>query len=220
MTPIHTTPRTLVTLSVCLLAVGLWQIGEGSWIYVKARLAQYLLQRAWSRTLAGRTDVRPWPWADTYPVARLMAPSMHVDLIVLNGSYGRTMAFGPGYAEASAFPGSPGTTVLTGHRDTHFRFLKRLKRQDEIIIETVRRTSERYRVHSTRIVDARTASIRLTEGTDELALVTCYPFDTVLTGGPLRYVVTAIRVPSALPRSTDRRGGTESAGRGELTPQT
>jgi sortase A len=218
MIPIRTTSRTLVMLSVCLLAVGLWQIGEGSWIYAKARLAQYLLQRAWSHTLAGRTGVRPWPWADTYPVARLMAPSMHVDLIVLNGSYGRTMAFGPGYAEASAFPGSPGTTILTGHRDTHFRFLKRLKRQDEIIIETVRRTSERYRVHSTRIVDARTASMSLTGGMDELALVTCYPFDTVLTGGPLRYVVRAIRVPSALPRSTDRPSGTESAGRGESMP--
>jgi sortase A len=198
MTPVRATPRTLVMLSVCLLAVGLWQIGEGSWIYAKARLAQYLLQRAWSRTLAGETDVAPWPWADTYPVARLRVPSMRVDLIVLNGSYGRTLAFGPGYAEASAYPGSAGTTIVTGHRDTHFHFLKRLKRQDEIVIETVLGTAERYRVHSTGIVDARIASITLAEGKDQLALVTCYPFDTVLTGGPLRYVVMALRVPSAL----------------------
>lgn len=209
MTPVRTTPCALAMLTVCLLAAGLWQIGEGSWIYAKARLAQYLLQRAWSRTLTGQTEVRPWPWADTYPVAKLRVPSMHIDLIVLNGSYGRAMAFGPAYAEASAFPGSPGTTIFTGHRDTHFRFLRRLKRQDEIVIETVRGISHRYRVHSTRIVDSRTASISLTEGRDELALVTCYPFDTVLTGGPLRYVVTAIRVPSARPRSIDRPSCTE-----------
>ena len=218
MTPVRTTPCTLVILSVCLLAVGLWQIGEGSWIYAKARLAQYLLERAWSRTLAGQTDVAPWPWADTYPVAKLRVPSMHVDLIVLNGSYGRALAFGPGYAESSAFPGSPGTTIVTGHRDTHFRFLRRLKREDEIVIETVRGTLQRYRVHSTRIVDSRTASITLGKGRDQLALVTCYPFDTVLTGGPLRYVVTAIRVPSALPRSIDRPGGRQSAERGESAP--
>jgi sortase A len=218
MSPIRTTPRPLVMLAVCLLAVGLWHIGEGSWIYAKARLAQHLLQRAWSRTLAGERAAKPWPWADTYPVARLTVPSMHIDLIVLNGAYGRTLAFGPGYSESSAFPGSPGTTILNGHRDTHFRFLRRLKRQDEIVIETVQRTSLRYLVQSGDIVDARTASIRLATGEDRLTLVTCYPFDSLVTGGPLRYVVTAIRVPSALPRSIDRPAGRESEAPGESAP--
>ena len=173
-------------------------------MYAKARLAQYLLQRAWSRTLAGETAVKPWPWADTFPVAKLIVPSMHIDLIVLNGAYGRTLAFGPGYSEPSAFPGSPGTTILTGHRDTHFRFLRRLRQQDEIVIETVHQRPQRYIVQRSQIVDARTASIRLTEGKDQLTLVTCYPFDTVFTGSPLRYVVTAIRVPSSPLRSIDR----------------
>jgi sortase A len=215
MTPIRTTSWTLVMLPACLLAVGLWQIGEGSWIYAKARLAQCLLQRAWLRTLAGETATKPWPWADTYPVARLRVPSMDIDVIVLNGAYGRTLAFGPGYAESSAFPGSPGTTILTGHRDTHFRFLSRLKRHDEIVIETVQRRSQRYRVQSTEIVDARTASIGLATERDQLSLVTCYPFDTVLTGSPLRYVVTAIHVPSSRPRSTDRPDDRESEAPGE-----
>ena len=220
MSPIQTTPRPLVILTAFLLAVGLWQVGEGSWIYAKARLAQYLLQRAWSRTLGGETAARPWPWADTYPVAKLRVPSMHIDLIVLNGAYGRTLAFGPGYSESSAFPGSSGTTILTGHRDTHFRFLRRLGRQDEIVIETVRRTSRRYLVQSSQIVDARTAAISLNDMEDKLILVTCYPFDTVLTGGSLRYVVTATRAPAALPRSIDRPGGRESEAREESTPPT
>jgi len=218
MSPIQTTPRPLVMLMVCFLAVGLWQIGEGSWIYAKARLAQLLLQWAWSRTLAGESTAKPWPWADTYPVAKLTVPSMQIDLIVLNGAYGRTLAFGPGYSESSAFPGSPGTIILTGHRDTHFHFLKRLKRQDEIMIETTQRTSQRYLVQSSQIVDARTASIRLTKGGNQLTLVTCYPFDTVFTGGPLRYVVTAIRVPSAPLRSIDRPAGREWEARGGSTP--
>jgi sortase A len=220
MSPIQATPRPLVILTAFLLAVGLWQVGEGSWIYAKARLAQYLLQRAWSRTLGGETTARPWPWADTYPVAKLRVPSMDIDLIVLNGAYGRTLAFGPGYSESSAFPGSSGTTILTGHRDTHFRFLRRLGRQDEIVIETVRRTSRRYLVQSRQIVDARTAAISLNDMEDTLILVTCYPFDTVLTGGPLRYVITATRAPAALPRSIDRPGGRESEGREESTPPT
>jgi len=202
MSPIRTTPRTLVILSVCLLAVGLWQIGEGSWIYAKARLAQYLLQRAWSRTLAEETTVKPWPWADTWPVARLTVPSKHIDLIVLNGAYGRTLAFGPGYAESSSFPGSPGTTILTGHRDTHFEFLKQLKQDDEIMLETAAGITRRYLVQDSQIVDARTASIDLPDGEDQLVLVTCYPFDAIVPGGALRYVVTAVEIDVQRNRTT------------------
>lgn len=209
MSPIRKAPRALVMLTACLLAVGLWQIGEGSWIYAKARLAQFLLQRAWSRTLAGESTVKPWPWSDTWPVARLRVPSQGIDVIVLNGAYGRTLAFGPGYAESSSFPGSPGTTILTGHRDTHFEFLKRLKQDDEIVVETAAGSAQRYLVLDSQIVDDRTASIGLADGEDQLVLVTCYPFDTIVPGGPLRYVVSAAPRTSTLPHSTDRPAGTE-----------
>jgi len=215
MSPSRTTPSALVMLTACLLAVGLWQMEEGSWIYAKARLAQFLLQRAWSRTLAGETIVRPWPWADTWPVARLRVPSKGIDLIVLNGAYGRTLAFGTGYAESSSFPGSTGTTVLTGHRDTHFEFLKHLKRDNEIMLETTAGSTQRYLVQDSQIVDARTASIDLADGEDHLVLVTCYPFDTIVPGGPLRYVVSAARLPSTRPRSIDRPAGREWAARRE-----
>lgn len=194
MSRIRPTPRTLVFLAVCLLAVGSWQIGEGSWIYAKAGLAQYLLQRAWSRTLAGEPNVKPWPWADTWPVARLTVPSRNIDLIVLNGAYGRTLAFGPGYVESSAFPGRPGTTIITGHRDTHFSFLNRLKQQDEILLETANAQQERYHVQDERIADAQVASIALNDDENRLVLVTCYPFNAIIPGGPLRYVVSAERV--------------------------
>jgi sortase A len=209
MSPVRKAPRALVMLTACLLAVGLWQIGEGSWIYAKARLAQFLLQRAWSRTLAGESTVKPWPWADTWPVARLRVPSQGIDVIVLNGAYGRTLAFGPGYAESSSFPGSPGTTILTGHRDTHFEFLKRLKQDDEIVVETAAGSTQRYLVLDSQIVDDRTASIGLADGEDQLVLVTCYPFDTIVPGGPLRYVVSAAPRTSTLHHSTDRPAGTE-----------
>ena len=135
--------------------------------------------------------MKPWPWADTWPVARLIVPTHHIDLIVLNGAYGRTLAFGPGYAESSAFPGSTGTTILTGHRDTHFQFLKRLTQHDEIVIETAGGKNRRYLIRDIRIVDSREVSIWLGPGADRLILVTCYPFDAIVAGGPLRYVVTA-----------------------------
>jgi len=186
------TRRTLLIGAAALLAgVGLWQLGQGAWIYVKARLAQRLLQRAWARTLRGEPEARPWPWADTWPVARLQVPAHGVDLIVLAGVSGRTLAFGPGHAPGSAVPGAPGTAIVAGHRDTHFRFLERLKQGDEIIVEVPGLRRSRLRVQETSVVDSRTAVIRTEDRSAGLVLVTCYPFDAVRPGGALRYVVTA-----------------------------
>ena len=131
MSPIRSTSRLLTMLMAGLLASGCWQIGEGSWVYAKARLAQLLLQRAWSRALAGEPMPKPWPWADTWPVARLHMTQPHVDVIILSGASGRTLAFGPGHASSTALPGQEGTMIVTGHRDTHFRFLKDVKPKDE-----------------------------------------------------------------------------------------
>lgn len=191
MNPFRPSPRTLTGLMVFLLAIGLWQIGEGSWIYAKAGLAQHLLQRAWSRTLAGEAGVKPWPWADTWPVARLIVPSQHIDQIVLEGAHGRTLAFGPGHVESAGPIGSSGTIILTGHRDTHFRFLQRLERNDVIELDATTGQRRRYRVKETRIADSRSASIEIEQNQSQLVLVTCYPFDSPMPGTLWRYVVIA-----------------------------
>ena len=206
MNPIRPTPRVLTGLMVFLLAISLWQIGEGSWIYAKAWLAQHLLQRAWSRTLAGETGVKPWPWADTWPVARLIVPSQHIDQIVLEGAYGRTLAFGPGHVELAQPIGSSGTIILTGHRDTHFRFLKRLQPNDVIELETASGNRRHYRVQKTRVEDSRTGAIDITHDRTQLVLVTCYPFEAIQTGGPLRYVVTATMEGTELKRRERKNG--------------
>jgi hypothetical protein len=59
-----------------LLVLGVWQLGEGLYIQAKAQLAQILVRSAWERTLAGERQVKPWPWADTWPVARHPAPEV------------------------------------------------------------------------------------------------------------------------------------------------
>ena len=178
--------------AVALLAsVGAWELGHGAWIHAKAQLAQLLLQRAWERTLRGEAAAKPWPWADTWPVARLRVPAHNVDLIVLAGVSGRTLAFGPGHAPDSALPGSPGTEIVTAHRDTHFRFLERVRRGDEILVEAPGRPLTRFRVQELSIVDSRSAVIRTETRAAALVLMTCYPFDALVPGGPLRYVVTA-----------------------------
>jgi sortase A len=181
----------VAVLTAALLVVGVWQLGHGLWIPLKARLAQYLLHRAWALTLAGVSHVKPWPWADTWPVARLIVPAHGADLIVLAGVSGRTLAFGPGHAPASALPGAPGMAIITGHRDTHFRFLEHVEPGEEIVAEVPGRPPARFRVTEVSVVDSRKAVIADAGSSPGLALTTCYPFRAIVPGGPLRYVVIA-----------------------------
>jgi len=183
--------KTVGLVVVLLVGVGAWHVGHGTWIHVKARLAQHLLQRAWARTLAGEREVKPWPWADTWPVARLTAPALGVDLIVLAGASGRTLAFGPAHADGSARPGAEGTAIVSGHRDTHFAFLARVQPGEALVMEVPGRAPAVFRVRETAVVDARTAVIARADGVVALVLLTCYPFDAITAGGPLRYVVAA-----------------------------
>ena len=177
-----------------LLALGFWQLGQGAYIPAKAWLAQELMQRAWLRVSAGEDRAAPWPWADTWPVARLSAKSHDVDLIVLAGGSGRTLAFGPGHLSASALPGETGNMVIAGHRDTHFAFLRDLEPGHRVSIESFSGVITVYEVIGLNVVDSRKGSLLLDTDDAVLTLVTCYPFDAVDPGGPLRYVVTARRV--------------------------
>ena len=174
-----------------LLALGFWQFGQGAYIPAKAWLAQELMQRAWIRTGAGEERATPWPWADTWPVARLTAKERNIDLIVLAGGSGRTLAFGPGHLSASALPGEVGNSIIAGHRDTHFQFLRKVEVGELLGMETALGQQYLYKVVGVDIVDSRRGSLVLDTDAAMMSLVTCYPFDALEAGGPLRYVVTA-----------------------------
>jgi len=182
-----------LVLALALLTASAAFLVRGTWIFAKAQVAQVLLARAWEETRAGGRAVKPWPWADTWPVARLTVPRLGVDEIVLAGGNGQAMAFGPGHLNRSATPGSAGNIVVAGHRDTHFRFLRDLRPGDEILIEAVYGVPHRYRVTETAVVDFRDRRPLAVSVEPTLTLITCYPFDAVIPGGPLRYVVRAAK---------------------------
>jgi sortase A len=175
----------------CLLCLGFWQLGQGAYIPAKAWLAQELMQRAWLRASVDDDRQVPWPWADTWPVARLSAKSGEIDLIVLSGGSGRTLAFGPGHLAASSMPGETGNSVIAGHRDTHFSFLRDIEIGESIMIERISGRRHLYKVIGIDVVDSRRGSLLLDTDAAMLSLVTCYPFDAEEAGGPMRFVVTA-----------------------------
>jgi len=114
--------------------------------------------------------------------------------MVLEGSSGRNLAFGPTHDPASVLPGETGNSVIEGHRDTHFGALQVLRVGDVIRVERSGGRRESFVVVDLHVADSRFSRIALESDAPRLTLVTCYPFDAVRPGGPLRYVVTADKV--------------------------
>jgi sortase A len=81
--------------------------------------------------------------------------------------------------------------IIGGHRDTHFQFLRNVEVGELLGMETTRGQRHIYKVVGVDIVDSRKGSLVLDTDAAMLTLVTCYPFDALEAGGPLRYVVTA-----------------------------
>ena len=174
-----------------LIALGVALLAAGFWLPAKAELAQHLLNRAWDRTTDGDAAAKPWPWADTHPVARLTLPGGDEPITVLAGASGRTLAFAPALLDGSAAPGTHGVTVIAGHRDTHFRRLAALAIGDELSLERPDGSVYVYEVTDLDVVDSAHAELRLDADESIVVLVTCWPFEAVTPGGSWRYVVTA-----------------------------
>lgn len=169
--------------------------GHGIYLAAKAQLAQLLLQHAWDKTRRGEGIHRPWLWADTHPVARLRVPSLDIDQIVLAGASGRTLAFGPGHLPGTAPPGRAGLSVISGHRDSHFRFLAALRDGADVHVHRPDGAIRRYVVEHRMVIDLATERLDLDPLADRLVLVTCYPFRDWSAGGTQRYVVSLAPSP-------------------------
>lgn len=192
---------------VCLLCGGLL-FSHGAYLWAKAQLAQVLIARAWQTALlaevslersSGDTSemyqqaqkVKPWPWADTYPVAKIQFAEQ--SLYVLAGASGRTMAFGPGHMSATPLPFQGGNSVFTGHRDSHFASLAQLNKGDVIDVQTLAGQGQ-YRITAIFVVHQSQMHIIESNNQDQLTLLTCYPFNSLTPNPTLRFVVSAQRV--------------------------
>ena len=180
-------PLTAAFFSLLFLAQALW-------IPLKAELAQWLIERSWQQTLAGDEHARPWPWADTRPLGVLSVPGRNIRQMILEGNSGRNLAFGPVLLDGSSLGQD---LVISGHRDTHFSFLRELSLGDRVQIQ-LRDGAQWYEVSQLEIIDSRLQELVIDPGISRLSLVTCYPFDSPSAGGPMRYVVTAQPAASAL----------------------
>ena len=177
-------------IAVLLALLGLLLAGQGLWIHAKAVLAQILLERAFAQALATGQPVKPWSWADTWPVARIEVPRLQASAIVLNGSSGHALAFGPGHVERTPDAGEPGTAIYSAHRDTHFAFLGRVRVGDGVRLTRADGALLRFRVTHTEVAPWDASGLDPSAPGRNLVLTTCWPLNAK-TPGPLRYLVHA-----------------------------
>jgi sortase A len=128
-------------------------------------------------------------------VGRLDIPRIGVSVMVVEGVDDGDLKRAAGHIPGTAFPGEPGNVGIAGHRDTFFRPLRSIQRNDAITVSTVQGTY-RYRVASTKVVGPEDVQVLYPTGHDVLTLVTCFPFDYV-GSAPKRFIVQAYRRPGA-----------------------
>lgn len=183
----------MLNKTTLLFVIGLSMMLYGAYIPAKALLAQYLIHQSWNESQKTGASVKPWTWADMYPVMKLTANEYNQELIVLSGDTGNVLAFGPGHNLKSGMPGQNKTVMISAHRDTHFKFLEKVKLGDTVEIETKNdEPPHQYEVVAVRIIDSTKEDI-LIQHTEELKLVTCYPFDKQFIDTPYRLIVSANR---------------------------
>ena len=197
----HTRFAILAAILLGLAGVGL--SAQGVWMHAKAQLAQILLESAFAKTLRTGSDTKPWSWADTWPIARIEIPRLKANAIVLHGSSGQALAFGPGHIESTPHAGSPGTAVYSAHRDTHFRFLKDVVAGDEVVVTLRSGEAHRFRVTRMSVVPWDKSGIDPFADGHNLILATCWPLDAKFPG-PMRYLVHAERVDTLVDHSGAR----------------
>jgi sortase A len=177
------------TLAYLLLASGTVLLFLGTRTLLESHFGQSAAARQFRPAAASTKPLparRPRRGAT---MAKLTIPRLDTQLYVIEGDDPRELNRGPGHLADSAMPGSHGNCVIAGHRDTHFRALKAIRRGDDILLQTDD-GSFLYRVNSTSVVPpSDTRSLQPTRDA-VLNLITCYPF-YYAGAAPQRYVVEA-----------------------------
>ncbi len=200
--------KPLNTISFLLIAAGAFFLLWGAREYIGSFTGQLEAGQEFEQSLAmgsqapdvSEPPTKSGPLLDTEPalpaapkpgetVAKLTIPRLDAKLYVVEGDRSADLRRGPGHLIGTAMPGADGNCVIAGHRDTHFRVLKDIRKGDDIILQTSA-GEYLYRVRSQRVISAEDTEVLDPTPDPELSLITCYPF-YYIGNAPERFLVEA-----------------------------
>jgi sortase A len=192
--------RRKTAAGIALVVAGAGLVAWAGNAYARGWLAQDRARSEWEQRIAraeverGRALAAGSPRGEAVegaPVARLVIPKIALDDIVLEGVTPAALNGGPGHLPGSALPGGDGNSVISAHRDRHFKRLGELAIGDTISTQTIT-DSVSWRIVSRRVVGREAPVIRRESG-QVLTLTTCWPIG-YLGGAPDRLILRAIPV--------------------------
>jgi sortase A len=133
--------------------------------------------------------IRRWISPDPKVLARLVIPKLAIDVVIREGTDATTLRRAVGHMAGTATPGGHGNFVLTGHRDTFFRPLRNIGKNDKILAITPG-AMYTYRVYAISVVALNHVQVLRPTSQPECTLITCFPFDYV-GNAPRRFIVQA-----------------------------
>jgi len=185
-------------------------IGRGLWWVGVCALSWCAVVMGWSRIyqVAGGRELdqkiaavsknrRPDPPLVPAPgsvIGRLVISRLGVSAIAYEGVEDTLLRMAVGHIPGTALPPEMGNAAFAAHRDTFFRNLDHLHRNDAIRLTSPSGTFL-YRVEWSAVVKPEATWVLEPTGSGSLTLVTCYPFHYV-GPAPLRFVVRARLVES------------------------
>ncbi len=183
----------LFVIGLTLSSIGLLRI---IYYQAKAEVAQIMIRSAWEKSNQAsdlrNKKVKPWSWADTWPVMEIVFPELGTSNIVLKDISGESLAFGPGLMTKDILPGDVGNSFVAAHRDTHFKSIGRLMKNYSIEVKLQSGTMHTFIVDKIKVVDSRKQQPWTETEERRITLVTCYPFDGSIANTPFRYLVSGV----------------------------
>jgi sortase A len=185
-----------------LFAGAIVMLGYCAYVVVDSRIFQHREKQRLDRLLHQQpetTPVGPLAAVKVTPrvgpgglIGRVQIARLGISVMVVEGTGKRGLRRAAGHIPGTAMPGQPGNVGIAAHRDTFFRPLRNIQRDDVITLTTLS-GEYRYRVVSTQVVSPSDVGVLNSDGNQILTLVTCYPFYFV-GAAPSRFIVRAERV--------------------------
>lgn len=173
-----------IFLACALLALGYW-----TFVFVSARLFQAREMPRFVKEQPAHTVEPAQPLPRGSAVALLGIRRLGLSVLVIEGADESELKLGAGHIPGTSLPGDGGNIGVAGHRDTFFRPLRQIRKDDNIQVKTHDREYA-YTVVSTEIVGPDDVHVLAPLGHEALTLVTCYPFNFI-GSAPKRFIVRA-----------------------------
>ena len=171
-----------------LLVVGVGLLAYAGAIY--AYREAYQIYLTWTFVTELPVSWQPSPTiavAEGMPVANLEIPRLNLSVVVLEGVGDNILEVGAGHVPQTSLPGKSGNVGIAAHRDTFFRPLRNIQRNDVVRVTTTAGVFD-YAVEWTRVVKPTDVEVLNPTEKPSLTLITCYPFHYV-GSAPDRFIV-------------------------------